>query len=106
MKVQPVIVFNLGMCLLHFAESLLLSFQKACAFTANFKEKRAKILQVQRAVSGAHGCLQLRQFIHRCVEFEVGRKEIGSTGVNETVRLTYGDVCHSSNVPDLCVREK
>uniref|UniRef100_A0A671LQ15 non-specific serine/threonine protein kinase n=1 Tax=Sinocyclocheilus anshuiensis TaxID=1608454 RepID=A0A671LQ15_9TELE len=56
--------------------------------------------------SGAHGCSQLRQFIHWCVKLEVWRKEIGSAGINETVGLTDCDVCHSSNVPNLCTINK
>lgn len=40
------------------------------------------------------------QLVHGRVELEVRREEICSPGVDETVRLSDGDIRHASDVPD------
>lgn len=45
---------------------------------------------------------QLRQLVDRCVKFEVWREEFCSTWVDETVRLSDGDVSDAGDVPDFC----
>lgn len=49
---------------------------------------------------------QLRQLVDRCVELEIWREEFGGTGVDETVRLSDGDVSHASNISDFCGNDK
>ena len=44
---------------------------------------------------------QLRQFVHRCVELEVGGEEGRGARVDESVGLADRHVCHAGDVSDL-----
>lgn len=45
---------------------------------------------------------QQRQLVDGRVELEVRREEFSSPWVDETIRLSDGDVCNAGDVPDFC----
>lgn len=49
-------------------------------------------------------CSQLGQFVHRRVKLEVWREKLGSSWVDESVRLPDRHVCHACDVSDFCGR--
>lgn len=68
-------------------------------------EKGEKVTVQLRQQRG--GCVsQLRQLVDGRVELEVWREEFGRTGVDETVRLSDGDVGHAGDISNFCGNDK
>lgn len=66
-----------------------------------FKEKWSREND-RKLPSGWTKSSQQRQLVDGRVELEVRREEFRSPWVDETIRLSDGDVCNPGNVPDFC----